>query len=197
MKVIKADVLGFCFGVRRAVTMIETELDKNGPLCTLHIGITEAGTPWGGTIKSSVGVGILLAEGIGDTLRVSLAGDPVEEVRVAYEILSALHLRKRGIIYRVCPTCGRTHIDLVRIADDIQQRLSDVTEPIVVALMGCIVNGIGEARDADVGLFGGEGNGAISVSGSIIKRAIPEERLADEFEKAVRAYLKERKREDD
>jgi (E)-4-hydroxy-3-methylbut-2-enyl-diphosphate synthase len=163
----------------------------------LHIGITEAGTPWGGTIKSSVGVGILLAEGIGDTLRVSLAGDPVEEVRVAYEILSALHLRKRGIIYRVCPTCGRTHIDLVRIADDIQQRLSDVTEPIVVALMGCIVNGIGEARDADVGLFGGEGNGAISVSGSIIKRAIPEERLADEFEKAVRAYLKERKREDD
>ncbi len=161
----------------------------------LHIGITEAGTPWGGTIKSSVGIGILLAEGMGDTLRVSLAGDPVEEVKVAYEILSALHLRQHGITYRVCPTCGRTHIDLLRIANEIQKRLSDVTEPIVVALMGCIVNGIGEARDADIGLFGGEGNGTISVSGKIIKRAIPEGRLADEFEKAVRAYLKERKTE--
>ncbi|HHE51647.1 MAG TPA: flavodoxin-dependent (E)-4-hydroxy-3-methylbut-2-enyl-diphosphate synthase, partial [Candidatus Acetothermia bacterium] len=96
----------------------------------LHIGITEAGTPWGGTIKSSVGIGILLAEGLGDTLRVSLTGDPVEEVRVAYQILSALDLRQRGIIYRVCPTCGRTRIDLFRIANEIQERLSDVTEPI-------------------------------------------------------------------
>jgi len=163
----------------------------------LHIGITEAGTPWGGTIKSSVGIGILLAEGMGDTLRVSLAGDPVEEVKVAYEILSALNLRKRGIIYRVCPTCGRTHIDLVKIADETQKRLSDITEPIVVALMGCIVNGIGEARDADIGLFGGEGNGTISVSGEFVKRAIPEGKLADEFEKAVRAYLKRRRSKDD
>ncbi len=163
----------------------------------LHVGITEAGTPWGGTIKSSVGIGILLAEGLGDTLRVSLAGDPVEEVRVAYEILSALHLRQRGIIYRVCPTCGRTHIDLFKIANEVQHRLSDVTEPIVVALMGCIVNGIGEARDADVGLFGGERNGTISISGQFVKRAIPEERLADEFVDTVRAYLKERGRRDD
>ncbi len=163
----------------------------------LHIGITEAGTPWGGTIKSSVGVGILLAEGLGDTLRVSLAGDPVEEVRVAYQILSSLHLRQRGIIYRVCPTCGRTQIDLLKIADEVQKRLSDVTEPIVVALMGCIVNGIGEARDADVGLFGGQRNGTISVSGRFVKRAIPEEQLIDEFVNTVRNYLKANGRRDD
>jgi (E)-4-hydroxy-3-methylbut-2-enyl-diphosphate synthase len=158
----------------------------------LHIGITEAGTPWGGTIKSAVGIGILLAEGLGDTLRVSLTGDPVEEVRVAYRILSALDLRHRGIIYRVCPTCGRTRIDLFSIANEIQERLSDVTEPIVVALMGCIVNGIGEAKDADISLFGGEGNGNISIAGEIVKRAVPEDKLVDEFVATVRDYLKER-----
>jgi len=158
----------------------------------LHIGITEAGTPWGGTIKSAVGIGILLAEGLGDTLRVSLTGDPVEEVRVAYRILSALDLRHRGIIYRGCPTCGRTRIDLFSIANEIQERLSDVTEPIVVALMGCIVNGIGEAKDADISLFGGEGNGNISIAGEIVKRAVPEDKLVDEFVATVRDYLKER-----
>ena len=158
----------------------------------LHIGITEAGTPWGGTIKSSVGIGILLAEGLGDTLRVSLTGDPVEEVRVAYQILAALDLRQRGIIYRVCPTCGRTRIDLFKIANEIQERLSDVTEPLVVALMGCIVNGIGEAKDAQISLFGGEKNGNISITGQIVKRAVPEDRLADEFVATVREYLKER-----
>ena len=157
----------------------------------LHIGITEAGTPWGGTIKSAVGIGILLTEGLGDTLRVSLTGDPVEEVRVAYQILSALDLRHRGIIYRVCPTCGRTKIDLFRIANEIQERLSDVTEPIVVALMGCIVNGIGEAKDAQISLFGGEGNGNISIGGEIVKRAVPEDRLADEFVATVRGYLRD------
>ena len=157
----------------------------------LHIGITEAGTPWGGTIKSAVGIGILLAEGLGDTLRVSLTGDPVEEVRVAYQILSALDLRHRGIIYRVCPTCGRTKIDLFRIANEIQERLSDVTEPIVVALMGCIVNGIGEAKDAQISLFGGEGNGNITIAGEIVKRAVPEDRLADEFVATVRGYLRD------
>ncbi len=157
----------------------------------LHIGITEAGTPWGGTIKSAVGIGILLAEGLGDTLRVSLTGDPVEEVQVAYQILSALDLRHRGIIYRVCPTCGRTKIDLFRIANEIQERLSDVTEPIVVALMGCIVNGIGEAKDAQISLFGGEGNGNISIAGEIVKRAVPEDRLADEFVATVRGYLRD------
>ena len=162
----------------------------------LHIGITEAGTPWGGTIKSSVGIGILLAEGLGDTLRVSLTGDPVEEVRVAYQILSALDLRQRGINYRICPTCGRTRIDLFRIANEIQERLSDVTEPLVIALMGCIVNGIGEAKDADISLFGGEGNGTISIAGEPVKRAIPEERLVDEFVNTVREYLEERRMSD-
>ncbi|HDL85320.1 MAG TPA: flavodoxin-dependent (E)-4-hydroxy-3-methylbut-2-enyl-diphosphate synthase [Candidatus Acetothermia bacterium] len=159
----------------------------------LHIGITEAGTPWGGAIKSAVGIGILLAEGLGDTLRVSLTGDPVEEVRVAYQILSALDLRQRGISYRVCPTCGRTRIDLFAIANEIQEKLADVTEPLVVALMGCIVNGIGEAKDAQISLFGGEKNGNISIAGEVVKRAIPEDRLADEFVSTVRAYLKERR----
>jgi len=163
----------------------------------LHIGITEAGTPWGGTIKSAVGIGILLAEGLGDTLRVSLTGDPVEEVRVAYQILGALDLRQRGISYRVCPTCGRTRIDLFRIANEIQERLSDVTEPLVVALMGCIVNGIGEAKDADISLFGGERTGTISIAGEPVKRAVPEEKLVNEFVCTVREYIKERRASDD
>ena len=162
----------------------------------LHIGITEAGTPWGGTIKSAVGIGILLAEGLGDTLRVSLTGDPVEEVRVAYQILSALDLRQRGISYRVCPTCGRTRIDLFNIANEIQERLADVTEPLVIALMGCIVNGIGEAKDAEISLFGGEKSGTISIAGQVIKRAVPEGLLVDEFVATVRAYLQERRTAD-
>jgi len=155
----------------------------------LHIGITEAGTPWGGSIRSAVGLGILLAEGLGDTVRVSLTGDPVEEVRVAYEILSALNLRKRGIVYRVCPTCGRTKIDLYTIANEIQQELIDVTEPLTIALMGCIVNGIGEAKDAEIALFGGEKNGTICVDGEPVARAVPEERLVAEFVSTVREYL--------
>jgi len=158
----------------------------------LHIGITEAGTPWGGTIKSAVGIGALLAAGLGDTLRVSLTGDPVEEVRVAYEILSALNLRHRGISYRVCPTCGRTRIDLYKIADNIQRALADVTEPLTIALMGCIVNGIGEAKDADIGLFGGEGSGTICIGGEPVRRAIPEAELVSAFVDAVHAYLQER-----
>ncbi len=157
----------------------------------LHIGITEAGTPWGGAIRSAVGLGILLCEGLGDTLRVSLAGDPVEEVRVAYEILSALNLRQRGIAYRVCPTCGRTRIDVSSIAQQIQAELVDVTEPLQVAIMGCIVNGIGEARDAQVALYGGEGNGTICIHGEPVKRRVPEGRLVGEFVDTVRRYLRE------
>lgn len=157
----------------------------------LHVGITEAGTPWEGAIRSAVGLGILLAEGLGDTLRVSLTGDPVEEVRVAYAILRSLGLRERGITYRVCPTCGRTRIDLVSIAQEVQQALDDVIEPLTVALMGCAVNGIGEARVADVGLVGGVGVGTIYVRGEVVQRAIPEERLTESVLDAVRAFLTE------
>ncbi len=158
----------------------------------LHVGITEAGTPWGGAIRSAVGLGILLAEGLGDTLRVSLTGDPVEEVRVAYEILRSLGLRERGITYRVCPTCGRTKINLLTIAQSVQQELTDVMEPLTIALMGCVVNGLGEARDADIGLVGGRGNGTIYVAGEAAYHAVPEERLAKEVVRVVRGYLKEK-----
>ncbi|MCD5416438.1 flavodoxin-dependent (E)-4-hydroxy-3-methylbut-2-enyl-diphosphate synthase [Candidatus Bipolaricaulota bacterium] len=158
----------------------------------LHIGITEAGTPWGGTIRSAVGLGVLLAEGLGDTLRISLTGDPVEEVRVAYEILSALNLRQRGVVWRVCPTCGRTKIDLLMIANKIQQELTDLTEPLTIALMGCIVNGPGEAKDADIALFIGTRNGTICVDGEPVMRAVPEDRLVAEFVKTVRAYKKQK-----
>ncbi|HUL00721.1 MAG TPA: flavodoxin-dependent (E)-4-hydroxy-3-methylbut-2-enyl-diphosphate synthase, partial [Nitrospirota bacterium] len=125
----------------------------------LHIGISEAGTLFSGTIKSSVGLGILLAEGIGDTLRVSLTAHPVEEVRVAYEILKALKIRQRGINIISCPTCGRTEIDIISIAQEVEKRLSHVKEPLTVAVMGCVVNGPGEAREADVGIAGGKGIG--------------------------------------
>jgi (E)-4-hydroxy-3-methylbut-2-enyl-diphosphate synthase len=161
----------------------------------LHIGITEAGTPWEGAIRSAVGLGILLAEGLGDTLRVSLTGDPVEEVRVAYAILRALNLRQRGINYRICPTCGRTRIDLLKIAQTVQDALKDVSSPLTVALMGCVVNGLGEAREADVGLVGGPGIGTIYVRGEAVKRGIPERRLADEVLSVVRDYLKKRGQE--
>jgi len=154
-----------------------------------HIGITEAGTAWEGSIRSAVGLGVLLAEGIGDTLRVSLTGDPVEEVRVAYEILRALGLRSRGIDLRVCPTCGRTAIDLETIARQVRAELGDLAESVSIALMGCVVNGPGEAREADVGLVGGPGQGTVYLRGEPIGPAFPEEQLAGEVVRAVRAFL--------
>jgi (E)-4-hydroxy-3-methylbut-2-enyl-diphosphate synthase len=155
----------------------------------LHIGITEAGTPREGSIRSAIGLGVLLSEGIGDTIRVSLAGDPVEEVRVAYEILRSLGLRQRGIDLRVCPTCGRTAIDLPAIAERVRQNLAEVIEPLRVALMGCIVNGLGEVGDADVGLVGGDGVGSIYVDGALVEPGIPEDRLAIEVVRHVRERL--------
>ncbi len=163
----------------------------------LHIGITEAGTPWEGAIRSAVGLGTLLEEAIGDTLRVSLAGDPVEEVRVAYEILRALGLRSRGIDLHVCPTCGRTGIDLVTVADRVRRELADVVDPVTVALMGCVVNGLGEVQEADVGLVGSQGQGTIYVEGKPVLVSVPEERLAEEVVRAVRGYLRRRRRTDD
>lgn len=144
----------------------------------LHIGITEAGTLFSGTIKSSVGLGILLADGIGDTLRVSLTGAPKDEVRVGYDILKAVGLRQRGINFVSCPTCGRCQIDLIRVAEDVEKRLQGVDRQITVAVMGCAVNGPGEAREADVGIAGGKGEGLVFRHGEIVRK-VPESMLAD------------------
>jgi (E)-4-hydroxy-3-methylbut-2-enyl-diphosphate synthase len=162
----------------------------------IHIGITEAGTPWEGAIRSAVGLGTLLEEGIGDTIRVSLAGDPVEEVRVAYEILRALGLRARGIDLHVCPTCGRTGIDLVSIADRVRRELADVVEPVSVALMGCVVNGLGEVSEAEIGLVGSQGQGTIYVDGKPVLVSVPEDRLAEEIVRTARGYLRKERRTD-
>ena len=157
----------------------------------LHIGITEAGTPWEGNIKSSVGLGIMLHEGIGDTIRVSLTGDPVEEVRSAKEILRALGLRKEGIEVVSCPTCGRTSIDLIGLCEKVhalceQPKYKGLTAK--VACMGCIVNGPGEAREADLGICGGKGEGLIISHGEIVKK-VPEEKLLSAFESELDRML--------
>lgn len=144
----------------------------------LHIGITEAGTLFSGTIKSSVGLGILLADGIGDTMRVSLTGEPKDEVRVGYDILKAVGLRQRGVNFVSCPTCGRCQIDLIRVAEDVERRLQGVDKRITVAVMGCAVNGPGEAREADVGIAGGKGEGLVFRHGEIVRK-VPEDKLAD------------------
>ena len=142
----------------------------------LHIGITETGTLYGGSIKSAVGLGILLQNGIGDTLRVSLTSDPTDEVRCAKEIIKALGIRKMGVELISCPTCGRTQIDLIRIATEVEAAVSKMDKHIKVAVMGCAVNGPGEAREADVGIAGGDGVGLIFRKGEIIKK-VPEEDL--------------------
>ena len=146
----------------------------------LHVGVTEAGLPPAGVIKSAVGIGILLSEGIGDTIRVSLTGDPCLEVNAAYEILKALDLRRRGPELISCPTCGRTQVDLVKIAREVEERLKGVKRPIKVAVMGCAVNGPGEAREADVGLAAGRGAGIIFRKGKLVRR-VREDRLVDEL----------------
>lgn len=146
----------------------------------LHIGVTEAGTVYRGTIKSAVGLGCLLAEGIGDTLRVSLTGDPVEEVKVGYEILRALGIRKGGVEFVSCPTCGRTQIDLIGIANQVEQRLQKLDKDIKVAVMGCAVNGPGEAREADIGIAGGKGEALLFKKGEIIKK-VPQDRVVEEL----------------
>ncbi len=144
----------------------------------LHLGITEAGTVNTGIIKSAVGIGALLAEGIGDTFRISLTGDPVNEVKVANEILKALGLREYGPTLVSCPTCGRCNIDLPAIAAKVEQRLTEIKKPIQVAVMGCVVNGPGEARDADIGIAGGKGEGLLFRKGEIISK-VPEDKLVD------------------
>ena len=142
----------------------------------LHLGVTEAGGLIAGTVKSALGIGMLLARGIGDTMRVSLTRDPVEEIRVAYEILRALHLRERGVELISCPTCGRCRIDLFSLAEEVERRLLAVTAPLKVAIMGCVVNGPGEAREADVGIAGGAGVGLLFKKGAVVRR-VPESEL--------------------
>lgn len=144
----------------------------------LHIGISEAGPPSQGIIKSSVGLGILLNEGIGDTIRVSLTSEPEEEVRVAYAILGSLKLRQRGINIISCPTCGRTKIDLKKLVHKVEQHVKNINKPITLAVMGCVVNGPGEAKEADFGIAGGKGRGILFRKGEIIK-SVKEEELLD------------------
>jgi (E)-4-hydroxy-3-methylbut-2-enyl-diphosphate synthase len=153
-----------------------------------HLGITEAGTQFSGTIKSCVGMGMLLADGIGDTIRVSLATDPTEEVRVAYEMLKALELRSRGPVVIACPTCGRLEVDLFKIAGEIEQATAHIKMPLSLAVMGCAVNGPGEAREADLGVAAGRGNGMIYRQGKAIRRVTEEEivpALLEEIERFV------------
>jgi len=150
----------------------------------LHLGVTEAGTIWSGTIKSAIGIGSLLADGIGDTIRVSLTDDPVEEVKVGIQILKSLGLKKEGIELISCPTCGRCRIDLIHIANAVEQKLQNSNKPIKVAVMGCAVNGPGEAREADIGIAGGDGVGLIFKKGKIIKK-VPEEELIEELLKEI------------
>lgn len=157
----------------------------------LHLGITEAGTKWFGTIKSAAGLGALLSRGLGDTLRVSLTADPVEEVKVAWAILSALGLRQRGPLFISCPTCGRTEIDLEGIASEVENRLGDFPLPITIAVMGCIVNGPGEASHADLGITGGNGVGMIFRHGKILRK-VPEGDLVEALVAEANKLLEER-----
>jgi (E)-4-hydroxy-3-methylbut-2-enyl-diphosphate synthase len=154
----------------------------------LHLGITEAGTQFAGTIKSSVGLGLLLGEGIGDTIRVSLATDPVEEVRVGFELLKALELRSRGPVVVACPTCGRLEVDLFKIAGQIEAATKHIKQPLHLAVMGCAVNGPGEAREADLGVAAGRGNGMIYREGKAIRR-VKEEEIVPAFLEEIERFL--------
>ena len=144
----------------------------------LHVGITESGTLYSGNIKSSVGLGIILNEGIGNTIRVSLTGDPLEEIRTAKLILKTLNLRKGGIEVVSCPTCGRTRIDLISLANQVEQMVADIDLDLKVAVMGCVVNGPGEAKEADIGIAGGIGEGLLIKKGEIVKKVKEEELLS-------------------
>ncbi len=157
----------------------------------LHVGITEAGTRWAGTIKSAVGIGSILSEGIGDTIRVSLADDPKEQVKVGWEILKALELRQKGVNIIACPTCGRTEINLIDLAKKVEAIVSKVDAPIKVAVMGCVVNGPGEASFADIGVCGGRNQGAIFKKGKLVK-TLKESELLPVFIEEIKKVLIEK-----
>ncbi|HET6369650.1 MAG TPA: flavodoxin-dependent (E)-4-hydroxy-3-methylbut-2-enyl-diphosphate synthase [Nitrospiria bacterium] len=157
----------------------------------LHLGITEAGTAQTGSVKSAVGLGILLADGIGDTIRVSLAADPIEEVKVGFEILKSLNLRHRGVNVIACPTCGRLEIDVIGLAQTIEKKLAHINEPLNISILGCVVNGIGEGKEADVGIAGGRGVGLLFRHGEIIRK-VPSAELERTLLKEIDTIMKER-----
>lgn len=159
------------------------------PEIPLHVGVTEAGTLRQGTVKNACGVGILLEEGIGNTMRLSLTADPIEEVKVAWDLLSALGMRRRSPELVSCPTCGRCHVDLIPIAEEVSRRLESLPAPISVAVMGCIVNGPGEARTADIGLASGRGEAVLFAHGEII-RTVEESRMVDELMSEIEARFR-------
>jgi (E)-4-hydroxy-3-methylbut-2-enyl-diphosphate synthase len=156
-------------------TMVEANrqlagvLDKRGTPYPLHLGVTEAGTPRAGSVRSAIGIGMLLADGIGDTIRVSLAAHPKEEIPVCWDILSSLGLRRHGPTLVACPTCGRIEIELIPLAQKVEEHFVKLGKPITVAVMGCVVNGPGEARMADLGIAGGKGRGVIFRKGEVIR----------------------------
>jgi (E)-4-hydroxy-3-methylbut-2-enyl-diphosphate synthase len=154
----------------------------------LHLGITEAGSFRSGSVKSAIGLGLLLMEGIGDTLRVSLAADPVEEIKVGFDILKSLNLRQKGINLIACPSCSRQNFDVIKTVNELEQRLEDILTPLTVAVIGCVVNGPGEAREADVGLAGGDPNNLLYLNGKPAKK-LKNEALVDELERHIRLQV--------
>ena len=156
----------------------------------LHVGVTEAGALYPGIVKSALGIGMLLAEGIGDTIRVSLTRDPVEEVRVGFEILKALGIRRRGPEIIACPTCGRCNIDLFDIVERVEKALMSAAEPLKIAIMGCVVNGPGEAKEVDIGIAGGDGVGVLFRKGKVVKK-FAQDKLVDVLLQEVHEYIKD------
>ena len=163
------------------------EIIANKTKYPLHVGITEAGTVTSGNIKSAIGLGLILHQGIGDTIRVSLTGDPVEEIASAKLILKTLGLRKGGISVVSCPTCGRTQIDLIGLAGKVEKMVANYDLDIKVAVMGCVVNGPGEAKEADIGIAGGIGEGLLIKKGEVVRK-VPEEQLLDTLEEELKHW---------
>jgi (E)-4-hydroxy-3-methylbut-2-enyl-diphosphate synthase len=174
--------------VRRTVAAYRLLADRTD--YPLHVGITEAGSLYAGTVKSALGIGMLLAEGIGDTLRVSLTRDPVEEVRVGFEILKALDIRRRGPEIISCPTCGRCGIDLMAVVEQVDKALLTHRAPVKLAIMGCVVNGPGEAKEADIGIAGGQGQGILFKKGKVVRK-VPQNKLVETLLAEVDKWEKE------
>ena len=179
---LKASNLDLCI---KSYELASKEFD-----CPLHLGITEAGTEFSGTVKSSIGLGVMLREGIGDTVRVSLSDDPVKEIKVAKEILKDCNLYKKTPTLIACPTCGRTQIDLIPIAKEIEEFLQTIESDITVAVMGCVVNGPGEAREADIGIAGGVNEGMLFKKGKTIKK-VPQEKIVETLKEEILNIIKE------